>query len=235
MRINPKKTLVIIITTLVVFSVIIVIVAAINSNKTPDDQISIKNFDQLVKNLSNKDKEEIFRSLAIIVAHNNPQGTPDIGDAVIRTGSEYQKKDSTVYVGSFIIDIESIRQSYKIDYRLLSTNNQSKFAYPVTASCLKESELIYGKFDCKDPNQTSRSDPNNILEQKLPYQSPYYRILQRGDDGIVIQISLNYSEDTIKFFKIYRQEALKWLGSQGIDVNKFSVEYRDTLNNPVNI
>jgi hypothetical protein len=241
-----KKKIILVSVLLVIIFAAICVVWFISSQERPSNtQTPIKNFDNLVKNFPDDKKKNIYQALAIIIKYNNQDKNIDmnkIDDAVIRKGSEKQdevKKD-TNYTGSFIVDIESLKQSYRINY-VYSNDQNSNFAsgYPIIASCLEESELIYGYFKCEQPNAQLRESGDKLLKL-LPYNSPYYTITgipatsTDSKPTIVIQIMSTYnSERTRKTFMTYKDQALAWIKEQGVSIDDYTVRYRNLLNQEV--
>lgn len=61
-------------------------------------------------------------------------------------------KDLNIYFINFIVDIEDLRQSYRVVYRWSDDpqNENIPQNVPALAFCLEENELKYGDFKCKD-------------------------------------------------------------------------------------
>lgn len=243
--ITKKKIVIVAVLLLVVFVAVCVFWYLSTQQKPSDTQTPIKNFDNLVKDFPDEKKKNIYQALAIIIKYNNKDKNIDmnkIDDAVIRKGSETQKevKKDTNYTGSFIVDIESLKQSYRINY-VYSNDQNSDFAsgYPVIASCLEENELIYGYFKCEQPNAQLRESGDKLLKL-LPYNSPYYTItgipaVSSGEKPtVIIQIMSSYnSERTRKTFMTYKDQALAWIKEQGVAIENYTVKYRNLLNQEV--
>lgn len=240
-----KKGMITIIIAVLVFIGVCIAWYFITLERPSDTQTPIKNFNSLVKNLPDDQKKNIYSALAIIIKHNNQDKTIDmniIDDAIIRKDSASQKelKKDTNYTGTFIVDIASLKQSYRINY-MYSSDPNSDFdsGYPVIASCLEESELIYGYFKCEQPNAQLRESGDKLLKL-LPYNSPYYTITgipatsSDSKPTIVIQIMSTYnSERTRKTFMTYKDQALAWIKEQGVSIDDYTVRYRNLLNQEV--
>lgn len=199
------------------------------------DGTTIQNYDQKVKNLSNGRKINIEEALFNIVKENGADPTK-IKDAAIRDGSDIQTADNeTQFSGSFIVDIPSIQQSYKISYLYSKTNDGYDSGYPVVASCVDAVDVVYDSFSCKDT--TSWEKPNDVLIEKLPHKTAYYTITGSEVEDkkfIVVKIMVNTnSARTRQFFQNYKTDAQNWLLSQGVDLSGYSIEYRNILDQVV--
>lgn len=208
------------------------------------NEVSISNLDTLVKNISDDRKNDIVSGLNNIIKINNDNiDTSKIKDAVIRKESNQQSSSSgeSRYTGTFIVDIPSLQQSYRLTYSY-TRNRDDTFSsgYPVIASCLSEKEYIYQEFNCKNPTYTIEPEAHTALEGKLPYTSSFYTITSGSEDTgkprLVIQIMMNHnSTATKKAFLQYSKDAVNWLKSQGADINNYTIEYRDLINQSVDL
>jgi hypothetical protein len=218
--------------------VAIAVIATILAPKEPKDngQVPISNLDESTKNISPSRRIDILYVLHDIVAFNTNDSvnTRSITDAVIREGSDTQSSPQNGhYEGSFIVDIASIKQSYRITYRYSAQNDSFDKGYPIVASCLDASELKFGAFDCKDPN-VDLVIPTDPLLKKLPYITPYYTINGQEADGkktLIIQIMVNTNgARTMTLFNRYKEEAKAWLASQTSSLDGYTIEWRNLSN-----
>lgn len=241
---RQQRTLII-----VVISVLLIIVAALvyiaTRTESNENKVSIRGLND-ISNISTDRKDSIMASLYEIVRLNNAEGTniPGIKDAALRKGSEEQSevKDRVQYTGTFIVDIASLKQSYRITYSYTSDNHDIfGSGYPVIASCVNKDELVFGEFDCKNPSYGAKTDTNDPLLPKLPFNSSFYSIDSTTDriDGkthLVIQVMMNHnSTSTKKAFLQYKDEALSWIKSQGVSIDNYAIEYRDIMNQTVKL
>jgi hypothetical protein len=209
-------------------------------NKNPNgDSVSIQGYDKKVKNLPVEYKDSFTAMLFKTIKYNSPEGKTSatitsINDAVIRAGSEKQNTVTagSQYSGSFIVDIASIRQSYKVQYEY-STNPNDGFTsgYPLLISCLDASELLYGDFHCKDTFSQNNSVTDPIVGI-LPYSSLDFKIIaiQSSDGKVSLEITLLLSDSDRRSnidsaIATYKNEAAKWIVSQGYDPTKYTINY----------
>lgn len=186
------------------------------------DMIVVKNYEGIVKNTSNDQRDSIFRLLYSTVALNLPEGmSPNVSDAMIRKGTNKQTLNETQNRrdGEFIVDIKSINQSYLINY-FESDDKQANLAGNTFVYCLPVEDLIYGDFGCVDTS-TDRGAPLP-LKDRLPYTdiSGPFKINYVGKG--------TYGEDRIAITNSTpdgRKDALIWLRSKGVDPIDVSIDY----------
>ena len=203
-------------------------------------RVTIQNYSDIIKNLPDNVRVDFEKNLHDMIVHNNQgKDVSNIKDIFIRSNSSRQTEEKKGQIsGSFIVDIESLKQSYGVQYKY-SDNPNDGFAtgYPTSIVCLDKSQLIYGEFNCKTISfwQTS-SDP---LANKLPYSSDYYKITgifsqDQTKPTIVIQVMINNnSQRTKERFMKYKDDALVWIKNQGVDLNNYTIEYRNFSNEKV--
>jgi hypothetical protein len=137
---------------------------------------------------------------------------------------------------SFIVDIESLGQSYLVRdyYSKKDPSETGLYDYTTQVICLDKSYLKYGDFDCRDrisfENGLPRSDP---LFDKLPYQTENYKVTMNGYDiskkgNLVAEIYTEYSDDKLATTN-YAEGQLKiireWIRSQGVDERLYNLNY----------
>lgn len=140
----------------ILFQVIFILFAiftiqGIFSKKPAITQIDISNYSFI--NLDSQHKPILQGALYDIVSLNNV-GNISSRDAKIRNDSvkDVYVKDLDIHFLNFIIDLDDIKQSYRIIYRWTNSypNDNISSDNPAIALCPSQSELIYGDFDCKD-------------------------------------------------------------------------------------
>jgi hypothetical protein len=200
------------------------------------DEVVIKNYKETVKNLSDDYEDLIMSSLYQTIKLNIPEGTPvpEVNDATIRsdTASQTYEKLDNIYQGSFIVDMESLQQSYRVEYSY--SNNPDNVAlggYPIIASCLPVEDLIYGDFGCKDSLVIETGEVNPIVGI-LPRSTLTYEIRAVTNENnsvkLTIQLLLtrvDYTTREAAAVKEYKAEALAWIRSQGFNPNDYAIEY----------
>lgn len=241
---KQKRRQLIIILSIIGLFVGVSLVAAFFLRGDPENQfgkfIPIKNFTSEVKDAPQATREATESSLYNIVSANkNGQdfNPARIDDALIRSSSVKQATDhkTDVTSGNYIVDIESIKQSYKVQYSFSKTeSNVNLSGSPVVITCPLESDLIYGTFTCTDFVQAQTSK-NDTLLQHLPYQSFSFKITPdatRGEtltlvvDMTIPQIDLKGSESSRReVVSLYKNEVLLWIQSKGAKPEDYSIVY----------
>lgn len=205
-------------------------------NKNPyGDNVAIKNYDQKVKNLPNDYKNLFSAMLFEAVKVNLPDVKPgDINGGTIREGSDTQQEVTTgrQYAGSFIVDIESVKQSYRVQYEY-SSNPGDGFSsgYPLLVSCLEKDELIYGDFNCKD-KQTENSQETDPIIGILPYVTLDYELRAIYDDSgdITLRAQLflsaaDYRSGIEKIVAQRKKSVEQWIRSAGYNPANYVINY----------
>ncbi|MFZ2126014.1 MAG: hypothetical protein WAV04_00700 [Candidatus Microsaccharimonas sp.] len=197
------------------------------------DEVIIKNYRETVKNLSG-DYENLIMSSLYHTIDLNMDNVPEIQDATIRNDSATQtyEKTDNVYRGSFIVDMESIKQSYFVEYSYSPDPNSSAIGgYAIIVSCLPVDDLIYGDFNCKDSLTIESGDTDPIVGV-LPHSTLTYEIkaIANEDSSVRLVITLlltrvDYNTREAEAVEQYKQEALSWLRTQGYNPDNYSIEY----------
>lgn len=206
-----------------------------NYEKPYGTEITISNFSSKINNLPDDRKASISAYLYDTVKKNSNQSitVAEIGEAIIRENSNSQvfNSEAKVFNGSFIVDIEKIKQSYKIEYVYSSDKNSDQLGgYEVLVLCLPSDKLIYGSFDCKELFEDSEGiDP---IVTALPYSTLSYEIryIDTGKEKSTLTIRLFVSEadrstDEAAAVNSYKQEALNWLISKGFNPDNYEITY----------
>lgn len=111
----------------------------------------ITNYDAIVKNLPNSRKQDANRMLLYTLLANSVSTKPT--DATIRQDTYSQQivdANRSIYRTTYIIDIPSLKQSYRVtdDYSPIPNNNPPD--YTTTVTCLDGNDIIYPNFHCID-------------------------------------------------------------------------------------
>jgi hypothetical protein len=237
-----RKQLTILIIVLVFF-IGVIIAVSIFLQGPPKNQfgnlIRIQNYDEKIKNLSPDMKDSMESYLYTVVKGNTDEGydVSGIKDAFIRESSDSQNYNpqTDIYSGEFIIDIASIKQSYRAQYSY--SNNQDNVnigGNPVVISCLPEDQLKYGKFDCKDlvSDQASKGD---VILQYLPYQNFTFKISpdKTQGDTLVLNTTLTIPDSDLRgdvatnqqVVAMYKKEVTDWIASKGENPSDYTIVY----------
>lgn len=209
--------------------------------------VAITNYDKKVKNLPDDRKQSIEAALRNTIKLNLPNDTsmPNIDDATIRDGSEQQTEliKNTRYKGTFIVDIASIKQSYRVNYTYSSDPHDSfAVGYPVNITCLTTSELKYGDFQCKSVTSEESKGVDPIVGL-LPHTTLSYNLRADSTSGnLILYARLDIASVDLKgdvaskqrAIAMYKKEVTDWISQQGLDPSKYTIKYNyDDNGNPV--
>lgn len=110
----------------------------------------INNYDQVVSNLP-RDRELAATRMLLYALHDNNQSAIP-ADINIRNGSYSQtlEQDTMTYMTTYIVDIPSIQQSYRITDQYSPVEQYNPVNYATVVTCLDDSEQIYDFSNCTD-------------------------------------------------------------------------------------
>lgn len=129
-----------------------------------------------------------------------------------------------IYVLNYIVDIESLQQSYRVVYRWADKYPNENIPQNVTAVafCLNDEELIYGDFECRD--QYSDDVVVYDLLQNKTFNNSVLNL--SGDvyngEPLIINIYVNSNEESDE--EIAVDEISSYLASVGFDLADFNYE-----------
>ncbi len=235
-----KKRLTYIISIAAVFGVLILVslgfyLSGLTSSNS-DGSISIKNYDDYVKNLSSDERKAIEKALYDTVSYNisDAEKIKSINDASIRNDTYSQKLLNGSYTTTFIVDMESIGQSYHVQnlYSRLNVEDSDLRDYTSLVTCLEKDKLKYGEFTCRDRLSeeagVTKSDP---VLQYLPVSTLDYTLSQDiNSKELKLFADLELTEIDYKLgeeeaIARYKTEIAAWFESKGLDINKYSITY----------
>ena len=200
--------------------------------------LRIDNLSDHVSDLSSDRKKSMFAALYRIVQSNlsDDASVPKSG-AIIREGTAdiVYNEITDVHSGSFIVDIEEIRQSYKIQYEWSSNEtNPNLSGYPMLASCLDQHLVIYKEFKCKDMFSADNLNPYDAMSLRLPHhgETPsgvaVYLQLRKylsGERYLEVNVNSCGNQGVLEQAKQY---AMDWVQLFGLDAEKDVIfEVRD--------
>lgn len=193
---NPKFYL-ILASVIFIIGVSVIIFFAIY-NTTHDEKITITNIDDYVGTMPNDKKQDIFSTLyrAAEINSDKDVATLSTATATIRekTFSETYDSYTLTYSGEFVVDIESIKQTYHIYYDWSKDRDTDKLlssSYSASANCPNKSEMIYDFFLCKNPY----SDPNTAKYDTLSEILPYSTETKNGTSVSVSTVDYYYGSE----------------------------------------
>jgi len=208
--------------------------ASDNADSESTKEIHINAYDTYIPNLPAFVRDALNQSLCANVKTNLKSSNFNVGDANIRDGSvEFEFDEIKTHSGSFIVDIQSIRQSYEMSYKWSQDKNKNILGVYTATKCLPSNKLLFGDFDCKDylTDSANETKPNPILDY-LPYSTFNYSIKANNDSGkleLDADIFL-YSADTRdggrdESIKKYKSEVIDWIKSKELNPDDYSINY----------
>lgn len=238
--ISRKKATLLLISGLVLLIGIIALISVLTqkSENQFGKFIKIQNYTEKVKNLSGDMRDGMEASLYNTVVKNidASKDASTVGDAMIRDNSDLQNysSETTIYSGSFIIDMASIKQSYRIQYSYSNNEETIVGGSPIVVSCLPKELLVYGEFPCTDLASEQAVDDGVIL-QYLPYENFTFSITPDATQGdhLVLIVDLDISEIDLKgdaaskaaTVALYKKEVTDWIESKDVDPTKYEIQY----------
>jgi len=238
--IHDKNRRLVITSVIVGFIIIVLIMVGLFLNNLREensgDRIKINNYDTYVKNLSSSEREAIETTLYSTVAFNvsDDEQIKAIDDAVIREASYNQSLNNRIYTTKFIVDIESIKQSYEIQdlYSNQDPEQSGLHDYTTLALCLSTDKLKYGEFVCQDrisqEKGLTQSDP---ILQYLPVSTLEYTLRvdpTSKDLKLIAEISLSEidyklgEEAAVEQYKLALNE---WFLTKDLDISLYDIRY----------
>ena len=231
-----KKVMIII--SIVFFLVVVIIVAYVKSIENPfGNYIKIQNYGKYISDLPREKKHFLNSSLYGLVKMNTVGDKKiKVDDAFIREGSVNvgYDKDIDIHHGSFIVDMESIKQSYGLDFEWSSKANNSDFMNTGPPSnCLPIEDLKYGDFGCRDAVTEMEKDIDPIIEH-LPYSTFHHYVTANvGDDGktgldVIIYLisSETIEENRQPAIDRYKAEIIEWIKSINLNPDDYIINYQ---------
>lgn len=168
---------------IVIVVLIVIMWAGEFFHKNPyGNEIRISNFDEYFKDVPKEDEDKIFYNLYNIVKQNS-SANEDVGSfvGVVRENSVEKEFDSEadIYYGSFLVDLEAARQSYRVQFEWSVTKSKYIVGTSVTITCPKSNELIFGDFNCIDifieqEKLSNELDNEFPIMRNLPIDIAYY-------------------------------------------------------------
>ncbi len=211
---------------LILFPIIIISISIffiINNNELP----SINNLSYYTNNYESDDAaiSSIINGLYSSLLLNTDKKPSTIQDINIRENSITQTKDGDIFTTSFIIDIDSLKQSYEISFTWDHNNGLrvNSNAYNGIFYCVKDKDkIIYPNSPCNDLN-TVHYGTNDPDAKKLPYVVPNkFRIIYHTQSNKII---VNIPQCLASYTDKYEAEAKVWLEENNISMDKVIFRY----------
>ena len=229
---KDRKKFIAIVACIIIVPTIIAIIAFIVykiTNTLP--RIRITNISEYSKQykIDSETVASIENSLYNVTALNNEKVDTNKTTAIVRADSfTYKHNDSTnMNSATFIADIESLRQSYRVNYEWSDKNSEliTMSEFGTISMCLNKDELIYEDFNCQD-TQTIQAGTNDPIVKLLPhtvkreYSVYYIKDYEGGISQIHIDIyaCIDTQADPIE------KEAHAWVNENIPNIENYKVE-----------
>ena len=192
------------------------------SEKEDDEKVKVVNLDG---SLDETKKAVIGGVLYKVAVLNNGVGISN-RDGKVREGSVYSVyiEDLDLYFLNFIVDIEELKQSYRVVYRWTDNypNKSAPADDPAMAFCLDDDELVYGGFDCKDDYSGHGKDlvVYGVLRYKL-FGDFTVGLVSDVIGGEALEFRINTATDDSEAKDFAVSRVSKYLSSLGFDINDF--------------
>lgn len=234
----------IIIMALLAFTVISVVISlfsyfAAQKSQYAGEELQIANLGEFTRGKPS-DKQTvdyIKHSLFLIVNINakSPVASNSIDDILVRDGTFTQtySKETDVHDVGFLVDIASIKQSYRLSYQWVTDvkNRDNTDQYGTMALCPSKEELRYGDFNCKELlSGEDVIEPDDPILQYLPHSDSNYQITLDPDLRKTLNVTLQTSAaderiDPDAAIASYRQAVRDWITSVGLDPGTYTINY----------
>lgn len=239
---KKKIRLIIAISVAVILTIVgLAIWSNIASNKNPyGDGIKIQNYANNIKNLSKDYEFKMSLLLHKSVVDNLGKDIEgeSVKDAYIRDSSNVQNeaKKGQQYSGSFIVDIASLEQSYKLQYAY-STKAGDPFmsGYPILVSCVNPKDVIYKDFKCKDGSSVESAQPQErAIIQSLPHTTLSYQLrADSSGENLVLRADLRIASMDLSGDEAsrrntvsqYKSEVTSWIRGKGFNPESYTIIY----------
>ena len=200
-------------------------------------EVTINNLDDIVENIPDYEVNTILSLLADTLRINTDRQLSEITDIEIREGSYRQHYEDSLFQTEFIVDIESIRQSYRITnvYSHLG-EEKTGLDYTTVVRCLSGEDVIFEDFICQDritaESGLSRNDP---IINLVPHQDHGLSITLGGEDEegrVILDIhitifayELDNNSNPSPALERRKTGIREWLTSNGLDPDNYILNY----------
>lgn len=159
-KLNPF-TFTLLIVGVIMLIALVFAIKAWSDNLRNDKRMTIDNLSSKVSGITKSASVHVQKALYDTVRANTPydQDVPT-GGAHIRDQIQVQSStnnETNVHYAKFVVDIESVKQSYDIQVEWVedAAYRKNLSGYPVVISCVDSSAVIYEEFECTDMQSTS--------------------------------------------------------------------------------
>ena len=222
---------------LLLIAVITIFTISYHSDNYTKDQIQITNLSSVTRGRQSDEytvnliRSQLYKTIAMNTPNDFDPTT--VTDTEIRQDSFSQKDDTELHQVNFIVDIPSLRQSYRVQYQW-AKNASDLDEYGTFVACPLSTQLIYSAFDCKDMF-TETFGTNDPLLLNLPKSTKDYQLYsiehnttEKQKITAVILIhsyETRFSEKDKKVEQV-KAEIIGFIKSTGADPENYEIDYR---------
>ena len=218
----------------VIVALVLILIYMINQPEVVEaPKIVIDNFDEMISGVPKDTKDKIEEELYTYVQNSVSENTlvPESG-AMIRSGTVggFTVSD-TLHVGDFIVDIDSVKQSYIAGYFYGSLEGMNEMEREASATlyCIEEPELVkYPDFRCKANRDFVKPDAISYLLPKEfdGFTADYtYSLSSKSGYAVVVEYDPSesvYMSGRVEAYKTEKMNELKeYLKKAGVDPDAY--------------
>ncbi len=215
----------------IVVPIVIVLVIAIWSvirlipEAQMDKRVTVTNYSDENVSVPRGYQQYISERIGDILRKNTMLSETEIADGAIREGTYNESTDNNIMTASFIVDVESVKQSF--DVKVIWPKGKDIGDDPnVTITCPYYTDVIYTDTKCQV------TTPENQLKRYLPHYDyiddiKYAVNYQRYTDQMYLRIEISACGDA-NLQKSAINETKNWLKSRYLDPNDYKIETVDT-------
>ncbi len=243
----PKNRLKPIIIIFILFIFIIIIISALGiagvfHHNPYGPELKIDNYNQYIKNSPIDTRDATFTALYNTVQLNLDKDKIPANGAKIRDQSfvDNFQENANIHYNTFIVDIESIQQSYYAQVSWSDDPEANLGGYPILFTCPTKEQLIYPEFNCTsliEQNKLTQLYNKYPIIDQLPQDISYY--LNNYSTYVHYRITYETSEDEISIKLIIDdysggnlENAKKKIRELDSKADQYPLEYNDLSNNP---
>lgn len=240
MNLDKKTEKKLLIGALVIIFIFIIFFFIIEHQKSLNHLLIIKNFDQNIKNISSEDKDDVQSKLYSYIAVQNDINNKENKSyyhGIIRKDSlktsEETIDNQKIHFADFILDIESLKYSYQVQFYWFDKNNTALIEDADLGTtnifCLEKDQSIYEDFNCEqNPLVTPKEDDimstNLVLNQDC-WGSLFSSPSSKSGYGIKIfyhPVSEDYTNNSIEAsFDTCIKDYKKYLEEQNLILENY--------------
>lgn len=235
------KRRIIVVVAVVVAVLAVVLIAIFSGSKSYDygPELKIQNYKQLIKDMPKERRSFINSELYNAVSlYTDASDLENVRDAKIREDSVTRMYDESIDTthGTFIVDIESLRQSYSVFFFWSLDPNVNAFPNAPIITCLEDKDVIYEDFDCKVASEGEKM--NQIYQKELEKDFFYEAFLPRSGDGYYVSRELDDDGDSYlavslvsetcasdKLSEKNKANMVQWMSDKGYDFQDYDIRY----------